>query len=68
MALTRLITAGLEAVLENQVSYYRQFSTINKIKIVKLNPKGQTNKTGTNLKIFHFTLRGKLSIITIPKC
>ena len=62
MALTRLITAGLEALSGSGKS------TINKIKIVKLNPKGQTNKTGTNLKIFYFTLRGKLSNITIPKC
>ena len=71
----RLITAGLEPVLIHTkklciTSYFRQFSTIIKIKILNfdtsfvsldLRPLG-AYKTRSNLIIFHFTIRGNLSI------
>ena len=52
-------------------SNYRQFSTSIKIKIIKLKPSFVSpglrllaaDKTGFNLKFFHFDIRGKLSII-----
>ncbi len=55
MAWNRLLSAGLEPVLSQTEkactgSNYRQFSTNIKIKIIKL-------------KLFHFDIRGKLSII-----
>ena len=72
----RLLSAGLEPVLSKTekaciASNYRQFSTNIKIKIIKLKPSfvspslrpPAADKTGFNLKIFHFDIRGKLSII-----
>ena len=56
-------------------SYYRQLSTNNKIKIIKLIPvllawaffPLGTIKTGFNLIISHFNIREKLSIIRSDK-
>ena len=76
----RLLSAGLEPVLSLTekscvASNYRQFSTNIKIKIIKLKPSFVSpglrplaaDKTGFNLKIFHFDIRGKLSIIRCDK-
>ena len=54
---------------------FRQFSTNIKIKIIKLKPSFVSpglrplaaDKTGFDLKIFHFDIRGKLSIIRCDK-
>ncbi len=76
----RLLSTGLESVLSQTeksciASNYRQFSTNIKIKIIKLKPSFVSpslrplaaDKTGFNLKIFHFDIRGKLSIIRCDK-
>ena len=63
-----MLTAGLELVLSHTeksciASNYRQFSMNIKIKIIK----ARANKTGFNPIIFHFDIRGKLSIIRCDK-
>ncbi len=77
----RLLPAGLEPVLISQTeksciaSNYRQFSTNIKIKIIKLIPVFlspglwplRANKTDFDLILFHFDIRGKLSIIRCDK-
>ncbi len=76
----RLLSAGLAPVLNQTeksciASNYRQFSTNIKRKIIKLKPSFVSpdlrplaaDKTGFNLKIFHFDIRGKLSIIRCDK-
>ena len=72
----RLITAGLEPVLNYTeklciASFYRQYSTNIKLKIIKLKPvliamafgHAGLRKLVLNLKIFHFDIFGKLTII-----
>ena len=75
----RLLTAGLESFLSQTeisriTSNYRQFSTNIEIKIIKLIPVllarafGPSGlKIGFNRIIFHFDIRGKLSIIRCDK-
>ena len=63
-----LISAGLEPFLSHTeklkiASYYRIFFTNIKIKIRLLGPE----KTGFNLTIFHFDIRGKVAIIHCDK-
>ena len=58
----RLISAELKPIISHTeksciASYYREFSTNIKIKIIKL------MLVCFNLKIFHFNIRGKMSII-----
>ena len=73
----RLLSTGLEPVLSQTeksfvASNQRQFSTNIKIKIIKLIPvflarAFGAKKTGFNLIIFHFDIRGKLFIIRCDK-
>ncbi len=73
----RLLSSGLEPILSQSciASNYRQFYTNIKIKIIKLKPSFVSpglrplaaDKTGFNLKIFPFDIRGKLSIIRCDK-
>ena len=74
------MSAGLEPVLGHTEKpcialYNRQFTTIVKIGIMKLIPvllartfsPIRANKTAFNRIIFHFNIRGKLSIIRYDK-
>ena len=65
-----LISAGLEPVLTSQpywkscqASYYRQLPTNIKIKILKLSPILLAHRDRRQGLVFHFNIRGKLSII-----
>ncbi len=73
-----LLFGGLEPILSHTeksciTSYYKQFSTNIKIKIIRLIPvlsgrvSRRDNKAVFNLKILHFNIRGKLSIIRCDK-
>ena len=73
----QLISAVLEQVFIHSkkigiASYYKQFYTNNRIKILKTIPvlsslASGLLKIGLNLTIFHFNIRGKLSIIRFDK-
>ena len=68
----RLLSAGLEPALSQTeksfiASNYRQLSKLPFF-LARASGPSELNKTGFNLKNFHFNIRGKLSIIRCDKC